>query len=287
MMNWESVFKIAVVIFTVSNLFAMGLESNIKESAAIFKKPRFIIMTLFWGWVAGPLLALLIARIVPMHPAFGAGLVLVSLAPTAPFYPVMVREAKGDMAFAAAFILLVTVGTVLFMPLMVPILIDGLAVDSISLAKPLVITVLLPMVLGVGIKYYFSKMANKMFPVVKKIGSLFTLIVGVMTFVMYWPELISAVGSFAPGGLLIYLILMAFMSYKFSLGLRKNQRSALSLGMCTRNIAAVFVAYFSISNPDPRIFVMLILVVLLTLIVSGISAKLFSPRKSVQGATSS
>ena len=50
----------------------------------------------------------------------------------------------------------------------------------------------------------------------------------------------------------------------------------MALGMCTRNIAAVFVAYFGITNPDPGVFVMIVLVVPLALIVAIIAARLFA-----------
>ena len=50
----------------------------------------------------------------------------------------------------------------------------------------------------------------------------------------------------------------------------------MALGMCTRNIAAVFVAYFSIVNPDPGVFVMIVLVVPIALIVALIAARIFA-----------
>ncbi len=50
----------------------------------------------------------------------------------------------------------------------------------------------------------------------------------------------------------------------------------MALGMCTRNIAAVFVALlWHFANPDPGIFVMIVLVVPLALIVAdGCSEKI-------------
>ena len=72
------------------------------------------------------------------------------------------------------------------------------------------------------------------------------------------------------------------MPYKFGFGLKQGQRSAMALGMCTRNIAAVFVAYFGITNPDPGIFVMIVLVVPLALIVAMIAAKVFAKDASTR-----
>ena len=50
----------------------------------------------------------------------------------------------------------------------------------------------------------------------------------------------------------------------------------MALGMCTRNIAAVFAAYFGIMNPPPGLFVMVMLVVPLAAIVAMLAANLFA-----------
>ena len=75
--------------------------------------------------MVGPALAWLIIMFIPLAEGHAAGLLLISLAPTAPFFPLMVRKARGDMSFAFAFMMLTTLGTVLFLPLLAPVLIKG------------------------------------------------------------------------------------------------------------------------------------------------------------------
>lgn len=275
-MNIELIYKIVVMIFTVSNLAAMGLEINKNEAIKAIKNPRFIILIFVWGWIVGPAIALGLTKIIPLSAPHAAGLLLISLAPTAPFFPLMVTKARGDMSSAGAFILVATVGTVVFLPLMVPLLIKGLTVSVWGLAKPLLLMVLLPLVIGFTLKIYKEPVALKIAPTIKKIGTLFLLITAVMTFWLYWKEMLSAIGSYAVGAQLLFFAAITFLSYKIPFGLKKTQRSGMALGMCTRNIAAVFVAYFSITNPDPDVFVMIVLVVPLALIVALIAAKIFA-----------
>ena len=272
----EDIFKIVVMIFTVSNLAAMGLEIKPQEAVEALKNRVFVLLILIWGWVVGPLVAWLITIILPLSEPHAAGLLLISMAPTAPFFPMMVRNARGDMSSAGAFMLVATIGTVVFLPLQVPLMIKGLTVDTWALAKPLLTMVLLPLVIGLGIKVYKPPLADKLFPTVKKIGTISLLITAVLTAVLYYREMFSAVGSYAIGAQLILLVVLTVLSYKVGFGLKQGQRSAMALGMCTRNIAAVFVAYFGITNPDPGIFVMIVLVVPLALIVALIAAKKFA-----------
>ena len=59
-MSMEDIYKIVVMIFTVSNLAAMGLEINPKEAGHTLKNPRFVLLILIWGWVVGPAVAWLL-----------------------------------------------------------------------------------------------------------------------------------------------------------------------------------------------------------------------------------
>jgi BASS family bile acid:Na+ symporter len=254
----------------------MGLEANLREALKTVRSVRAVGLILLWGWVVGPALAWLIITIMPLTEGHAAGLLLISLAPTAPFFPLMVRRARGDMSFAASFMMLSTIGIVLFMPLMAPLLIKGLMVDSWSLARPLLIMVLLPLLIGGAFRVFAPNAADKLLPVIQKIGGLSLVIVLVLTLVLYGREMLDTIGSLAPGAQALFLVAITALSYKIHFGLEQQQRSAMALGMCTRNIAAVFAAYFGITNPPEGLFVMVILVVPLAAIAAILAARSFA-----------
>jgi bile acid:Na+ symporter, BASS family len=180
------------------------------------------------------------------------------------------------MSFAAAFILLATICTVIILPLLVPLLIKGLSVNTWTLAKPLLIFVLLPLIFGISAKVYIPGVSNKFFPIVKKIGNIFLLVTAVLTFWLYWPEMLSALGSLAIVAQALFFAGLIVLSYKIGFRLGQKERSAMALGMGTRNMAAVFVAYLGIANPDPGTLVMLVLVGPLALVVAFIVSAIFA-----------
>jgi len=278
-MSMQDVFNISVVIFTVTNIGALGLEANLREALKSLFGLRAIGLVLLWGWVVGPALAFLLIRLLPLSEGHAAGLLLISLAPTAPFFPIMVRRAHGDMSFAASFMMLTTAGVVLFLPLLAPRLIDGLTVDEWSLAKPLLVLVLLPLLISVAIREFAPNAAAKLLPVINRIGVVFLLVTLVLTLVMYGRDLLGLVGSFAPGAQVLFFVAITALSYTIHFGLTQPQRSAMALGMCTRNIAAVFAAFFGIADAPPGMFVMIILVVPLAAIVAMIAAHLFARKR--------
>jgi len=280
----QTVFSVTVVVFTVSNLAAMGLELNLREALKTLRSARAVGLILLWGWVIGPALAWLIIRLLPLKEAHADGLLLISLAPTAPFFPMMVRRARGDMSFAGAFLFVTTLGVVLLLPVLAPLLIKDLAVNTWSLAKPLLVMVLLPLVIGSAIRVFSPNAAEKLFPWVKKIGGIFLLIVLALTLVIYGRDMLDTVGSFAPGAQILFFLVITALSYNVGFGLTQRQRSGMALGMCTRNIAAVFAAYFGILNPPPGLFVMVVLVVPLAAIVALVAARVFARLAPEDGA---
>ena len=174
-MSLQTVFNIVVVIFTAGNLGAMGLELNVREAIKALRNGRFVGLVFVWSWVVGPVLAWLITKILPLTEPYALGLILASPAPCAPFYPMMVRKCRGDGGFAAALLLLTAIGTVVLMPLMLPLMAKGLTVSAWAIAKPLLTLVLTPLMIGIAIRVYAAPVADKLFPVVKKIAGLFTL----------------------------------------------------------------------------------------------------------------
>ena len=264
MMLW---FNITVVVFTVANLMAGGLECDLKEALKWLRSPKLLVPSLVWGWVVGPALAWLIILVLPLSEGHAAGLMLTSLAPIAPFLPLAAMKARGDMTFTGAYILLGTVVTVVLMPVMAPLLIKGLTLSTWPLAKPLIILVLIPLLIGIAIRHFTPKVATKIFPWVKKIGGIFLLLCLGTCLWIYGGEMLDTVGSFAPGAWVIFMVVMAVVPYLIGFGLKQNQRSVMALGQSSRNISAGFVAFFGITNPPAGMFTMVLLVVPLHVII--------------------
>jgi BASS family bile acid:Na+ symporter len=199
-------FPALVVIFTASNMAVMGLQVKSPEVIAGLKNPKILVLIFLWGWVLGPALGLLIAWALPLSEGFVIGLLLYSLAPCAPFIPLMVPKARGDMSFAGALIPLVAVGTVIFMPLMAPLLITGVTINVGALMKMFLLSILLPLAIGAAIREYAGTVGKKIFPAVNVIAKLSTLGTVVYACVLYWREMLATAGSFGLLSMTIFMV---------------------------------------------------------------------------------
>ena len=272
----EATFEPMVLIFTVSNLFVMGLQAKMPLVIAVFKNKKAIALIFVWGWVLGPAVGYLITWALPLAEPYVVVVLLSSLAPCAPFLPPLVEKARGDVNFAGAFVPLVAVGTVVFMPLIAPLLIKGLTVSTGALAKALLLTILLPLVIGAAIRHYADTVATRIFPAARGFALLTLLVMVVSLFVLYGSEMLDTIGSFALLSMTIFMVGMGLITYRFGFGLRQDQRSVMSLGMLTRNGAAVLIAALAIPNVDPRIITMTVMWVIWSLILAAIVARIFA-----------
>ncbi|HSN75978.1 MAG TPA: bile acid:sodium symporter [Anaerolineae bacterium] len=267
-----------MLIFTVSNLAAMGLQVKMPQVLAALQNKKSLALIFVWGWVLGPALAYLITQALPLAEPYVIVMLLTSLAPCAPFLQQMVGKASGDIGFAGALIPLVAIGTVVLMPLMAPFLVKGLTISAWALAKPLLLTILLPLVIGAAIRHLADTVATKIFPAVKKLAGLSTLLTIVWCLVLYGRGMLDTAGSFALLSMTLFMVGMALITYRFGFGMKQNQRSVMALGMGTRNVAAVLAAALAIPDADPRIVVMVIMWTLWSVVLAVIGARIFARR---------
>jgi len=272
----QDTFSPLILVFTVSNLAAMGLQVRMPAVMAALRNKKALALIFVWGWVAGPALGYLITRVLPLAEPYVIVVLLASLAPCAPFLQQMVGKARGDMGFAGALIPLVAVGTVVLMPTMAPLLIQGLTISTWALAKPLLLTILLPLVVGATIRHFADTAATKLFPPVKGLALLSTLLTIGWCLVIYGRGMLNTAGSFALLSMTLFMVGMGLIAYRFGFGMKQNQRSVMALGMGTRNVAAVLAAALAIPNADERIVVMTIMWTLWSVVLAAIGAKVFA-----------
>ena len=276
----DPLLKLSLVIFMVGNLLDMGLRLKLQEALGGLRNVRFVVQSVLWGFVLCPALAYLLTKVIPLEQPYAIGMILLGMTPCAPFLPTMVDKARGDLAYAAAFMLLASVVTVVYMPLAVPVMVKGLSTDTWTIAKPLLAFVLVPLTIGMAIRRASAPVAIRLSPFVKKTTGIATIVMLVLCLVVYGKGFLGAVGSYAIGTQILFFLLATAASYWLSIGLKQDQKSVLALGMSTRNLGAAFAPLFAVADVDQRAIIMVALGVPLQTIASLLAARWFARRAS-------
>lgn len=269
----DLLFKISLAIFMAGSLLEMGLRLNLADAFRGLRSTRFVAYSLVWSFVICPALAYGITLVIPLDPPYAIGLILLGMAPCAPFVPALVDKAKGDLGYTAAFMVLASVGTVVFMPFAVPLLAKGLTASAWSIAKPLLIVVLIPMAIGVLIRRMSDPLAAKLMPVVKKAAGLAGLIWCILCLIIYGKSLLGVVGELAVASEVLFFGIIFLGSFFLTFGLPYEQKIALSIGVTTRNLGACLAPLLSVPDMDQRATLMIVLTLFVMVIVTLLGTK--------------
>jgi BASS family bile acid:Na+ symporter len=269
-------FKVSLAIFMAGSLLDMGLRLNLKDAIQGLRDFRFVAHALVWSFVICPALAYLITLIIPMDPPYAIGMLLLGMAPCAPFVPMLVEKAKGDLGYTAAFMLLASVGTVICMPVTVPLLTKGLSASPWAIAKPLLIVVLIPMAAGVIFRRRSETGAAKVQPVVKKLAGLAGLVWCILCLIIYGKPLLGVAGELAVLSEVVFFGSICLATYYLGFGLRHEQKVVLSIGVTTRNLGACLTPLLSLPDMDQRATLMIVLSLPIMVVVARLGAKWFS-----------
>jgi len=145
--------------------------------------------------------------------------------------------------------------------------------------------VLFPLLVGAVIKTYTSKVADKIFNPVKKLAGLSTLLTIILCFLLYYKTMWATAGSMAMLSLTIFMVVMGLISYYSGFGLNRSEKIVMSLGMGTRNIAAVLIGVLTIPNVKPNMVAMVIIWTLWSFILSLIIAPIMGKKAIKAGVT--
>lgn len=269
--------RIGVLLFMIGSLAGVGLRVTPRAAFLPLKDVRFLLVSIVSSWVICPLVAMLVLQIVPIAQPYAAGLLLLSLAPCAPFAPAVVRIAKGDESYLPAFMVLTALATVVCMPAGVPLLL-GVSVSPWRIARPLLLFVLIPLLVGMAINTRRPGAAAWLRPKVEKVTAVAALAMFVPIVHLFGPGIIDAIGTRAIAAQLIFLFVITGLTHLLGLALQDRQRSVVTLGIATRNLGAALAPISAVAD-DERGVVMIAIGAVATLIWSAVLARWLGQRK--------
>ena len=173
--------------------------------------------------------------------------------------------------------LLTAAGTVVFMPLAIPLLIPGLDVGPWAIARPLLVMVLLPLAVGMAVLRLSPPVAGRARPVIKKATLVATIATGILCVVVYGKGLLGIGGSLAVASQVLFFGAMTTGSHWLGAGLPSERRIVLSAGMATRNLGAALAPLFAMASVDQRAVVMVVLGLPLMVVFARLSVRWFGP----------
>ena len=231
-------------------MFSLGLGLSINDFTRIFLKPKEFFIGFLSQLIILPIVALILVYIWPLSPEIAIGVMILAAAPGGATSNILTSFAKGDVALSISLTAVISILSVITIPLILGISLSvlginlsnqGISLMDIALKMFLIVTI--PVLIGMSL----SKIFNSFESFAKKISTVlfFLVLLGAVL-----AERENVVSYFAQAGLitLILNILMMFIAFYLSKTLISNvsQQRAITLecGLQNGTLAIVVANVF-------------------------------------------
>jgi BASS family bile acid:Na+ symporter len=268
------------VIFVITSMITLGLSTTVSQVLAPLKDKNLIIRVILANFILVPVLAYLLVAGLHLPLGIAIGLILVGTAAGSPFLPRMSQIKADKRALAGALGVLLTILSVIYIPVIVPFMIPGEAlINPLHLLMAFVVMILIPLGAALLLRSGGEEKVARILPWMDRIayGAFFMAFIGV-TYV-FFDQLTALIGY---GGLIaiIIFVLAAFgIGYLFG-GNDAGMREVLAFGTAQRGLAVALVLpvlnFVSHSvNPGSSVYDPTILIMILTLGITGLIMLVF------------
>ena len=236
----ETLAGLSVLVFVISSMLSMGLSLTIPQIIEPLRNARLVILALVANFILVPALAYVLTLLLSLDESVSIGLILVATAAGAPFLPKLAQVAKGNLPFSVGLMVLLMVVTIIYLPLVLPLLLGDVEVNPLEIAQSLIFMMLIPLAIGLFIKARYEETAASLNPIFAMASNIAILGLMVLGLVLNFDSMIALVGTLGLLAGLIFVAVALVIGY-FLGGSETRTRSVMGLGTGQRNLAAALV----------------------------------------------
>lgn len=260
----ETLATLSVLIFVIGSMASMGLSLKMGQIIAPLKNVKLVLLALAVNFVAVPIVAYLIALVLPLDEPLRIGLILLATAAGAPFLPKLAEVAKGNVAFSVGLMVLFMVVTIIYLPLVLPLLLGDVQVNPLDIAQSLVVMMLIPLAIGLLVNWRWEGAAARIQPTFGQASNIALLALTVLGLVLNFRQMIGLVGSWGILGGIVFIVVSLVIGYLLG-GSDPDVKSVMGLGTGQRNISAALVV--AAQNFDANVITYLMVIAIIGLVV--------------------
>ena len=220
-------------------MFCLGLTLEAKDFLLVIKRGKAVAGGLA-GQLIMPLLAWGVAQVMHLDPIFSIGLVLIACCPGGSSSNIFSMLAKGDVALSVSLTALSSIITLFTLPLIMQFVTSsvgqqvGIQLPVKNLLMQNLVTMLLPIVIGIILRYYKPELAARIAKVLSKMAFPALMLLAGIFFVQHKETIasnFSVLGLAVTALLLVAVALAAVLGYTFRLKSTERRTIIIEVGM--------------------------------------------------------
>jgi bile acid:Na+ symporter, BASS family len=233
----QALLNPVIATFIVDSTFALGLLLTVRQVVTPLTDVAATLKALVANFVLAPATAYVLVRGFHLQQDVAIAFILLGCSAGDPLCPKLTQFAGGDRAYSLAVMVLLSVISLVYLPIVVPLLLPGVDVNPVQLAKPLVVLILSPLLLGFAIKRWLPQLAERLAPPLDRLASYLVAALVINVVLVNYRGFIALFGSRAILSSILLLVLAAAYGYMLG-GPTRIHKNDLALNTGYRGISA-------------------------------------------------
>ena len=274
---------IPICLFLI--MMGMGLTLVTNDFKRVLKYPKAVGIGLTNQLILLPIIGFALANIMPLRPEYAVGVMLLVLCPGGTTSNLFTYLAKGDVALSVTMTAIASVITVFTIPIVLSFSLiyfmgsgSAFELPVLKTVLTLVLLTIVPISIGMLIKRYAPRVADRSQVYVSRFGVLFLTFLVLFLGYVQRDIIVDAFIATGPVSIILNLLTMALGYYSSKwFGLNLAQRTSITLEVGLQNSTlSIFMALTLLSNYDMSM--MPAIYTLVMFLTAGILVSIFSAR---------
>jgi len=243
-------------VFVVLIMLAMGAQVRLSEMLSEARTQWLLARALLANLVLAPLLGVAVVHLFHLKGDVAAGLLLLALAPGAPFAANFTTKARGAVSFAVSLFFVLLAVSVVFTPIVASLVLPGHIRVSLpwgAVARSLVTFVLVPFAAGLALRNRAETVAASLARPAEMLALLF-FVAAMVVSLSAGKQARSAIGADAVLAMLVFIVVAMLIGWLLG-GPERGHRQALAVGTSMRNVAVALALVQSLGSDTARLVV--------------------------------
>jgi BASS family bile acid:Na+ symporter len=244
-MSLDRLINLLVTITLIEMMALIGLQVSFARLVETVKDWRLIARAAVANYLMVPALAAALLVAFEASPMVAAGILVLAVCPGAPFGPPLVGMARGEVAQAVGLMAVLAGSSAIVSPLLLQFLLpwvagsETLRIDAVGIVVALLTTQLLPLLLGLFLKYRWPQLADRLANPFELVSKILNLCVAVLILATQF-QMLAQIRARGFLGMLILLAGTLAIGWLLG-GSERDARRTMALTTSLRNVGVGLV----------------------------------------------
>ena len=217
-------------------MFSLGIGLTVEDFSIITKEPKVFAIGIANQMIVLPIVAFAIASGLGLSAELSVGLMILACSPGGVTSNILTKLSKGDTALSVSYTAVVSVATVVSLPLVVGLSMDHFMgesapdIDVLTLGITMFLLTTVPVVIGMAVRKYSTETADKIDKSVSMIAAGLFVIIVLAAIATEWDTLMDNIGKLGPA-VIILCVTMLGIGYKSAEFLELNPKRATTVSI--------------------------------------------------------